>query len=432
MQHKRTKAGGFVPRAKQGSVPRRWLGVVLLLGVTGCDGLLTVDIPGRVPADALNDPALATTLITGAMADFECGWSEFVLAESLFTDEFISASTIVTVTTMDARTAQVQTFGATGCTTDRNRRAVSPYRPLQTARVQAEDVYRRLNSPEWSTVANREANMARMAANAGYMYTVLGEAYCEKAVAIDGGPLRTKQELWKEAESWFTKAIGHATTAGAASQPVRLMATLGRARVRLNLGDGPNAVVDARAIPDGFVFNVVRDATVPSRDNQIFQQSGFNPHHSVGPNFRGLTVDGVPDPRVNVVDGNRLGEDGFTRMWFQRKYTNLNDPLPLATWREALLIIAEVEGGQVAVDIINKLRDRHNLPRFASTDPAAIRAQVIEEKRRETFAEGHRINEMQRHGLPWPTGLTHKGLTFGSFTCLPLMLSESENNPNAR
>ena len=415
------------------------LGVTLLAVVTtaGCEGLLDVDIPGRVPATALDNPLLANTLVLGAQADFECGWSEYILAESLFTDEYIVASSIVSVTMTDARSGQYQGQGGGSCTTARNRRSTSPYRPVQLARYQAEDNYTRITGFEG--IANKEAHLARLALYAGYSYVLLGEGYCDLTTAVDGGVRRSKVSLWQAAEAWFAKSIGHAQSAGLTD--VRLAATLGRARARLDLGGSKlaEAVTDAQAIPENFTYNVIRDATVPSRDNIIYQQSGLNPHHAVDPLFRGLTIsaqgnatqnDGVADPRVPVRDGGHFAEDGFTPMWYQMKYTKLTDPFPLATWREAQLIIAEIQQGQAAVAIINKLRDKWGLPHFASIDPVAIKNAVIEEKRRETFSEGHRISEMQRHDLPWQQGVNHRGLTYGTFECFPEFFSERDNTPN--
>ena len=71
---------------------------LVVFATIACEGLLDVDIPGRVPGTALDDPALASTLVLGAQADFECAWSDYVLAESLFTDEFIVASSSISYT----------------------------------------------------------------------------------------------------------------------------------------------------------------------------------------------------------------------------------------------------------------------------------------------------------------------------------------------
>ena len=76
-----------------------------------------------------------------------------------------------------------------------------------------------------------------------------------------------------------------------------------------------------------------------------------------------------------------------------------------------------------------------SLPAFASTDIAAIKAQVIEERRRELFLESHRYYDIARFQLPEiPSAGTsfYAGGSFASQTCLPLPDVERLNNPNLR
>lgn len=63
-------------------------------------------------------------------------------------------------------------------------------------------------------------------------------------------------------------------------------------------------------------------------------------------------------------------------------------------------------------------------------DGDEILAQVIEERRREFFLEGHWLGDKRRHDIPFKTE-NHKGQTMGSQTCIPLPQRESDNNPNA-
>jgi hypothetical protein len=144
-------------------------------------------------------------------------------------------------------------------------------------------------------------------------------------------------------------------------------------------------------------------------------------------------VGGVADTRVAVVDAGRGGSLPTVRLYTQQKYKSLTDPIPIATWREARLIQAEVAGGQVAVGIINALRARHSLPAFASVVETEIQAQIREERRRELFVEGHRLYDTIRFNIPlypavgavFPNG----GGTYGANKCLPLPDVERLNNP---
>ena len=76
------------------------------------------------------------------------------------------------------------------------------------------------------------------------------------------------------------------------------------------------------------------------------------------------------------------------------------------------------------------------MPQYDVTGQTAaqVRAQVIEERRRELFLEGHRLGDMRRFQVPLnpATGTTYTtgGGTYGDQTCFPLPDVEKINNPN--
>jgi len=399
-------------------------GLLMLAGIAGCDALLEVKLPGQVAAEALSNPALAEAMLTGVIAEFECGFNEYALLGAVVTDELETASAYQAYNRSDARSQSIQDYGAAECSNVQFNVAFSPYLPLHRARAHGEDTYKRIS--EFDGLANREAMLARAAVYVGYSLVLLGEGYC--STALDGGPALPPAEIAAIAEQRFTTAITHAQAAGATD--IRHLATIGRARARLNKGDRPGALSDAQSIPAGFNYNVERGTQTVQRQNRFVQSNNLNGHSSVDPAFRDLKIDGVPDPRVRVVFSGGNGQDGLTRLWVQEKYANLSSPISLGSWREAQLIIAEVAEGQGSVAAINRLRDRVGLPHFSSTDPVVIRNQMIEERRRELFLQGHRLGDFLRYDLPWQQGATHKGEPFGSVTCLPMMLAESLTNPN--
>jgi hypothetical protein len=180
------------------------------------------------------------------------------------------------------------------------------------------------------------------------------------------------------------------------------------------------------------VRNATYSATAARRNNLLFVYNQRNLQVSVDTAFRNRTVAGVPDPRVPVQDANRRGQDGFTPLWLQLKYTADGSPIVLASGKEAQLIVAEAEGGATAVNIINALRARHSLPPYAGGTEPQILAQLLVERSRELFLEGHRLNDMLRHNQPFNSGNNHKGVPYGDTTCLPLPQLELEQNPNAR
>ena len=223
-------------------------------------------------------------------------------------------------------------------------------------------------------------------------------------------------------------AIDLAGTAG--NNDILNMAYVGRARVRLDLGNASGAAADAGKIPEDFVKNATYSTASERRENRIYDYNHRRIMVSVDPRFRELEVQGTPDPRVPVTDAGRLGHDGVTDLWFQELYPEAGSPIPLATWDEAQLIIAEAEGGQAAVAAINLLREKEGLPLFESSDSQEITNQIIEERRRELWLQSHRLNDMLRFGLPFDTGVNHKDQIRGTTTCLPLPDAERKSNPN--
>jgi starch-binding outer membrane protein, SusD/RagB family len=397
-------------------------GVLVLLA--GCSNLLDVELPTRVPAETLDDPALASTLVAGAVGDFECALTNYITATGLLGDELVESTGWIAVFSWDQRRIFSNNGNlATGTCTDLG---YGIFTPIQTARFQAEDAIRRITAFPDADVPDKTNLLATAAAYAGYAYTLLGEGFCE--MTIDAGPLMTPAEVLEQAEQRFTTAIDGATAAG--DDDVLNLARVGRARVRLDLGKKPEAAADAGAVPIGYVHNATRSSVNERRWNRTYAESQRNFYVSVDPRYRDLTVEGVPDTRVVVTDAGRNGHDGITPVFFQQKYQSEGAPIPMATWREAQLIIAEAVGGQTAVDAINRLRDAAGLPQFSATDPAIIEQQVREERRRELFLEGQRLNDMLRFDLPFDTGVNPKGVTYGDTTCLPLPDAERLNNPN--
>lgn len=400
------------------------LTAMVQIGTTGCGDLLTVELPGRVPDAALDDPALAPVLVQGILADFECAYANYAAATGLLSDELIDATGWIAVTMWDQRRIlpNNDNLGSAGCTT----LGYGVYTPLQVARFQAADVARRLKAFPDAAVPKKSTLLATAAAMEGYAITLLGEGFCE--IAIDQGPGLSRAQSLALAETRFTTAIDLATTAGATD--VLYLARVGRARVRLDLGKLVEAAADAAVVPNGFVYNATYSSANDRRRNRLFFDSQTNLYLSVDPRYRNLTVGGVADKRVTVINAGRNGHDGITPLWLQQKYTSDAAPIPIASWREARLVTAEIAGGQAAVSAINDLRAASGLPAYSSTDPVAIKAQVYEERRRELFLQGNRINDMLRLSLPFDAGATFKGVPYGATTCLPLPDSERFSNPN--
>jgi hypothetical protein len=404
---------------------------LFLVGSTACNSLLAVDNPGRVPADALDDPALISTLEAAAIQQFQCGAAQYAATAGMLSGEYISANGFVDNHIWEWRgVAEIK--GASGsCPGSRATTSLGFYTPLQQARFQLDDAAARLETFTDAQVTNRQKILTEMKAYGGYAYALLGEGMC--SMAIDNGPEMATADVLKIAETRFTDAIALATTINDAS--LKNMSIVGRARVRLNLGNLAGAAADAALVPAGFVRVAEFSETSPARENRVYNLTVRNDFLSTGPDYRNLTLaNGAPDPRVKVTDMKRLGSDNVTPIWQQQKFTGSGAvALPIASYAEAQLILAEATGGQAAIDAINRVRALSNTPALAAPAAGAdITSIVIEERRRQLFSEGQRYGDMLRKKIPFATGVNRKGQTFSSLTCVPLPDVETRNNPNLK
>ena len=423
------------------------LALVLPFAASACNDILDVNVPGRVQEEALDDPALAATLVASVVSDFECAWNNYVAAAALIGDEFIQASGNLNQRNWGSRriVADDANMGQGTC-----RAQYGIYTTLQTARFQAEDVFKRLEQFTDQQVANRTSLMATVKTYGAYALLALGEGFCQ--MAINGGPLMTPREVLQLAETRFTEAIALATAAN--NQDILNMARAGRARVRLDLGNFAGAIADASLIPTTYTKNATRDESDVRRYNALceFVTCATNRHATVAPNYRQLTWGGVPDPRVQVTTRNQLAFDNAQiHFYTTNKHTARNSPIAITSFKEARLIVAEAAARTndlaTARQLINAMHTAAGIPAYDAGGTATqneVIAQVIEERRREMFAEGgHRLNDHLRFAgtafaIPFkgepgsihPNGIDATGLPYGSTKCFPLPTVEVVGNPN--
>lgn len=425
---------GFMRRLAMGALPVRAavpLVLIAVLAVTGCDidRLLDVENPTRIPAEGLTDPENAQLLVNGAVGDFDCAYNAYVALSAVVAGEMTDATQTANRWPYDRRDVQPddQLYATFGCT------ALGIYTPLATARWSADNILQALQGwTDEEVRGDRQALIAEAAAYAGYSHLLLGEGFCSSAADLSGE--LSSEEMFERAVDRFTTAIDAAQSAG--ETDLLDLALVGRARAHLALGNGPEAVADASLVPEDFVYEVTASTASPRRNNRVFEQSGVGGTGgdalSVGEQYRDLEWLGVADPRVPVVDEDRTATEG-TPIFLQTKYNSLSDPLPLASGTEAQLIIAEVQGGETAVDIINDLHAAAGLPDFDGGSEAEIQAHVLQERARELWLTGHRFFDIRRHALPLqpaPGTDYRKGGVYGDTRCFPLPDVEVRNNPN--
>jgi hypothetical protein len=343
----------------------------LVSGLTACDSLLEVELPGDVTEEGLDDPALAQILVNSVIADFECAYNNYTFGSSAHSDEMWHSSGNLVNRNWGQRkiTDTFANYVSGSC----GGGGFGLWTPMHTARFQAEDVQDRING--FQDVEEKDSKLATVLTYGAFMYTYFGETFC--SVTLDGGDPMSPVAVLAIAEEKFESAVQLAGSSG--NTTMLHAARVGLARVRLDQGDYAGARQAAEQVPDGFVLNATRSDDFGHRENKGRTNFVEDRHHTVAPDFRDLEWKGVADPRVNVTDQGRFGLDGVTQLWASDKWPDRGTPIPIATWEEAQLIVAEAAANtgdpDTAVDIINdlhaRLRSRHRRPPHGSHHPGA-------------------------------------------------------------
>ena len=423
-----------------------WRAAVLLLAASAAacgllDKGLTVTAPDRIVTSDLEQPENAGLLLEGAVGNFECALKDYIVAGGLMSGELMDATETAARWDFDKRNVQPQTttYSEGGCG------GLGIYTPISTARFTADNILGLLQGWTDEQVPNRTDLIAKAATYAAYSRVLLGEAFC--SAAIDTSAELTSNEIFAQAEDKFGTAIQAAQDAGDAD--ILNMALVGRARARLDQGKLDDAAADAAQVPAGFVVEATSDLSQGYRQNLVVAQNNNGHSVSIPPAYRNDSLDAgggssVPDTRVPVEpvlddSGNvKPAADKATPLYVQTKYADASSPIPVASYIEAQLIVAEDKGGTDAVNIINALRASASLPAYQGpTDAASITALIAQERARWLFLEGQHLYDLRRlnltplpaPGTPYSIVFT-KGGTYGSQVCFPLPDIERLNNPN--
>ena len=415
------------------------LGVALAIASTaGCGDITSLkqENPGQLSAGTIYVPANANLIVNGAIADFDCAFARYVVGSGLLMDELITAIGNTDNYDYERRTIQSnRAYGTGGCGGANQQPSI--YTTLSVARGVADTALAKLEGWTDEQVLGRSKLVAQAAAYAGYSLILLGEGMCSAAINL--GPELTPAQLFAEAKTRFDKALTAATAANDAA--TLNFALLGRARALIDAGDLPNAAIDAATIPSTFVANFAAAGTDVRRQNFVFLHTAQNSFSSIDPSFRAVTIGGVADPRVAVTNSGKLGTAPGVQVWTVNKYPTVTTVMPIARYAEAQLIVAEAKAATgdlaAAAAAINAARNtRTGMPQYDATGQTApqVKDQIIEERRRELFLEGHRLGDVRRYNLalnpavgsPYTTG----GGTYGDQRCFLLPDVERINNPN--
>jgi len=427
----------------------------LIAGVTAC-GLLDTNPPNIVGTEDLDTPAGAATKRLGAISiftlakdgdfepvgipgntdpsnsnDFSDG---YVLWSGILADEFVNPGFIPSRTEVDLRLTQPTTAGL-----------AELYQSLHRARSAAEDAAVALQT--FGSDPDADTGIPEMHALSGYVYTMLAEGFCsgitvshaENDQIVYGTPLTTAQVL-DTAILRFNTALAHPSIV--AGDPIHSLASVGLGRALLDQGRFAEAAAAVAAVPLDFVYETEHSTTPSALHNGVFEafnNGEFGVEDQEGGN--GLPYVSAEDIRVQGDSG--LSSAG-TESWFPSKYSSFDDPIPLADYLEAQLIIAEGElqatQYSAMTQRLNDLRDLIGLPPSLAT-PGNLDAAVdllFTERAFWLYATGHRLGDMRRlirqygrePNTVFPTGAwIDPGLTYGNDVNLPLPRRE-QNNPN--
>ena len=408
--------------------------VMTTLAVAGCRDITSLQQsnPGQLSSSTVFTPANAALIVNSSQGDFECAYNEYVVGTGLFVDELADAISQTNNFDYDRRTITSGSPYGTGTCTAQQYPAM--YTPLAAARASNDTAVGHLEGWTDAQVPNRSKLIGVASAYAGYSLTLMGEAFCTGTVNL--GPELTDAQLFALAKTRFDTAVAAATRAG--DTQTLNFALLGRARTQLDMGNSAAAAADAALIPAGFSVTISHDPTNTARQNLVFihtRQSYFSSVDTAIQNTYNLTH----DPRIGVTSANKLGSNGNTHIFFANKDSTVTAVQTVAKYSEAQLIIAEndVALGNLAgaVTIINTLQAANGQPAFnpSPLTNTAVMAQIVEERRREFFLEGHRLGDLRRYGLPMQpvAGAVYpNGGTYSTQACFPLPDVERINNPN--
>jgi len=411
------------------SIPVLVLALFAMAGCNALDDLLSVDAPSQVIASDLESPAAAGLLVASVANEFRCTLTYYATASALTGNEWRDASNNSVLNIWDQRVHDTSGYGSQYASTDCGSGQPALYQPMSRTRWMADLTLGLLDGWDVSQVPDKAAFEAETAMYAGFTYVLFGESMC--SVAFDEGPEQTPADAFNLAVARFDQAI-----AAGASGDILNAVRVGKARAQLNLGQVAAAATTAGAVPAGFSFSLDYSNAEAVTRNKQWEFNIDDENVTVAEPYRNVMYQGVPDPRIGVMDtGNTNPQTGLA-IWASDKYPDASSPVEVASYEEAQLIIAEaaIEAGQYgdAIAIFDALHTAAGLPAYAGAANAAeTMDQLIYERAAEMYLEGHHLQDLKRLNIPlYPATGTDDGFggAYGDQICFDLPATEFQNN----
>jgi starch-binding outer membrane protein, SusD/RagB family len=429
------------------------LGPALVVGCNTRDQLLAPENPGVISPTAINSPAAADAVRSGALVRLKVvtgGGESFWLWGGLLTDEWKSSDTFSQRNETDQRSVQTS-----------NANITTAYNALQQARGFARDAINALTVYEPTPTSN----IGQMYFAIGFEELTLADNFCNGtpvSYTVNGNPVYSaplkNTDVYTLASAHLDTALTLTTATDAATVAVRQEALIAKARVLVNLGQyaAAAALVPVTAVPTSYQSLLTFDLT--TGDNGIWNLNASAGRYTVSDSIDavGIIQNAIPfastnDPRVPTL---RLTSpkpfDGSTPLFAQEIWQR-DDPIPLVSGIDARLIEAEARlnapdiPGMMA--ILNALRTTsqtigvYKVPVMAALPTPATQAAAVALFFREaaywTFGRGQRLPNLRRmvraYGLTqlqvFPQGAFLKGGSYGPDVNFPVPDAEL-TNPN--
>lgn len=439
----------LVPRAVRVTAA---VGLVSALAACTHDQLLGVQTPDIISVDVENSPAGAQAFRVAAIGNFarfiggDLGGSSPLglnLTGGMLGDEIFSAR--AGTEHMDNRGINPNSFPIDTWTQVGN---------TQTRLVRALNLLK-----QFPPASGANDQLAELHAQLGLVYTIVAEDYCNGVPFWDGVESATPKtvtlsttDMYNRAKAQFDSALQLA----AAGSSTAYLATVGKARMLVDINDYAGAAAITGTVPTSFVYQAQFSKLTTGLVNAIFDwmlgTRNFGASDKEGVN--GLDYVSGRDARILIDPKTSLGQDG-TPTPTLNQYPGTDSPVPVATGIEARLIEAEAQlkaGNAAWITTLNTLRTTPQKYGQVSTtatslaplvDPspgqfgtAAQIDMLFRERAFWMYMTAHRLGDMRRlirqygrtQDKVFPTGSYFKGGAYGSDVTLVPSQTET-NNP---
>ncbi|HEY0931623.1 MAG TPA: hypothetical protein VGE27_17000 [Gemmatimonas sp.] len=424
--------------------------VLALLALSACTtDSLNVSNPDLITPESQQSAAGAQVIRNGAVQDFYSSYSGtqdgVIMMSGAMADEIEVTDTFADRQRANERATDPTLGGAQN----------TLYQGLHKARVGLSNA-----TKFWSEFkATSKDSLAEIYSLKGFSENFFAELYCagvpfsyENAGQPVYGMPQTTVQMLNAAAASFDTALTNATSANQ-----RALASIGKARVLLNLGQFTQAAAAVSGIATSFSYRTYHTTSRTAQQNGIWTgtvPAGTRYTVSTNEGGNGYNFLQTPaDPRMPWLPSTRTGFDGrTTNMPTQQKYPANNSSAVLADGVEARLIELEAQlrldtqAGRDAVFAgLNNLRATAITPAMAAlagsapTTQAAAVDQFFRERASWLWLTGHRLGDMRRlirqYGraantvFPVGTVRTRPEVTYGTDVNFTIPFRET-NNPN--